>query len=124
MKIFAVIHARFNSQRLPGKVLRKFCGKKMLEFQITRVKKSKLINKIIIATTKSKKDNDIVNLATKNNVNVFRGSSRDLVGRVYNSVKHDKPDIIIRVSGDNPLIDPAILDMVIKKMLTNKLVLI
>lgn len=120
MKIFAVIHARFNSQRLPGKVLRKFCGQRMLEFQITRVKKSKLIDKIIIATTKSKKDNDIVNLATKNNVNVFRGSSRDLVGRVYNSVKQDKPDIIIRVSGDNPLIDPAIIDMVIKKMLTNK----
>ena len=120
MNTVAVIHARVSSSRLKHKVIRNFCGIPMLSFQILRVKRVKSINKIIVITTNRKEDNKIVQLAIDNNVDFFRGSQNDVLDRIFFSVRKLKPKFIIRISGDNPLIDPKVINLVIKKLYTKK----
>lgn len=120
MKTFAVIHARLSSSRLKHKVIKNFCGNPMISFQIQRLKKSKLVDRIIVATTNKKEDDKIVKLAIENNVNFSRGSQNDVLKRIFYSVKKNNPKFIIRISGDNPLIDPEIVDLVIKELHSGK----
>ena len=71
------------SERFPGKVLKKISDVSLIEWVIRRVKKSKKIKKIILATTKNKKDDVLKKIAIKNKVSIFRGESRDVLGRFY-----------------------------------------
>ena len=105
--IALVIQARNSSTRLPYKIMKDLCGKKLLERIIERVKKVKKIDKIIIATTKRKEDDIIVSLAKKNNVESFRGSTNDLIDRYYKSVKGRNFKYILRLPSDNPIPDPV-----------------
>ena len=120
-KIIASIEARMTSSRLPGKVLMKALddGTSMLEFMIKRVKKSKLINKIIIATTKNKTDQPIIDLCEKLKVDYYRGSEEDVLLRVLEAHKKFESDIIVELTGDCPLIDPIIMDEIISVYLEN-----
>lgn len=120
LNISAVIQARMGSTRLPGKVLKKIDGKPILQYQIERIKKSKLINKIIIATTKEKKDNKIEKLAKKVKVNCFRGSTNDVLGRVAGAIKKFKVDIHVELISDSPFSDPEIIDKIIYFFLRKK----
>ena len=113
LNISAVIQARMGSTRLPGKVLKKIDGKPILQYQIERIKKSKLINQIIIATTKEKKDKKIENLAKKMNIKCFRGSTNDVLGRVAGAIKKFKVDIHVELISDSPFSDPKIIDKII-----------
>jgi len=113
-KVVCIIQARMGSTRLPGKVLKDLFGKKALEHLIERVKQSKLIDEIIIATTESEQDNAIVEQAEKSGVKYFRGSENDVLSRYYNAAKENSADIVIRITSDCPLIDPFIIDDVIR----------
>ena len=116
--IIGVIQARTSSRRLPGKVLRKILGKPMIMHQIYRHQKSKFLDKIIVATSTDKQDDTLVNLLTRENVLVFRGSLNDVLKRFYETAKSLNPcqeDYIVRLTGDCPLHDPSVLDEVIKK---------
>ena len=110
MKVVASIEARMGSSRLPGKSIRKILDKPMLELMIERVKDCKEVDDIIIATSSNKKDNVIAELASKLDVNYFRGSENDVLDRVLNAAKMIKADVIVELWGDCPLIDPEILD--------------
>lgn len=111
--MIAIIQVRTGSSRLPAKALKEVCGKTLLEHQILRVKKSVLIDKIIIATTEKKEDDPIVDIALKTGVEFYRGSENDVLDRYYQvAKKYNQPDIV-RLTGDCPLIDPAIIDLVI-----------
>lgn len=81
---------------------------------IERLKRIKQANDIIIATTKLKVDDKIVAVAKKLNVKFFRGSEKDVLGRVFYAAKKFKTDIIVEITGDTPLIDPEISDSIIK----------
>ena len=119
--IVASIEARMTSSRLPGKVLMdSIDGISMLEFMISRVKKSKLINKIIVATTINLSDQPIVDLCKKLKISYFRGSEEDVLSRVLNAHKKFKSDIIVELTGDCPLIDPIIIDKIILTYLNNQ----
>ena len=117
--IAAIIQARMGSSRLPGKILKKISGKTMLEHIIERVKKSKYINKIIIATSEEKEDNCVEELLKNINVQIFRGHKYDVLSRYYNSAKIFNVEYIVRICADCPLIDPKTIDLVIKKHLNN-----
>lgn len=117
MKIGAIIQARVGSTRLPGKVLRDMCGKSVLEHVTTRMKQSRYIDEIIIATTILDRDLAIVKEAEKIGVTVFRGSEDDVLARYYLAAEANKLDVIVRITSDCPLIDPQVVDEVIKDYL-------
>jgi spore coat polysaccharide biosynthesis protein SpsF len=113
MKIVCFIEARFRSTRLPGKVLKPILGKPMLELMIERLKRARTIDGIVVATTDQAADDGIAELAQRLNVGVFRGSEDDVLGRVLGAARAFQADVIVETTGDCPLHDPAIIDMVV-----------
>ncbi|HEY9206265.1 MAG TPA: glycosyltransferase family protein [Candidatus Methanoperedens sp.] len=114
MRIIAIIQARLGSTRLPGKVLLDLQGKTVLEHVIDRVRASKFINNIVVATTILKKDLRIVNICSSNGISVYCGSENDVLDRYYQAAKLFNADNIVRITSDCPLIDPLVIDEVIK----------
>lgn len=100
------------STRLPGKVLKKVLGKTLLELLIARVKAARTVERIIVATTDLKIDDQIERLAVSNNLDFFRGSSDDVLDRYFKCSRKFKLEIIVRITGDCPLMDPVIIDKV------------
>lgn len=119
MKIGVIIQARMGSSRLPKKVMKKIQGKSILEHVVERVKQSKLIDEIIIATTTEEKDSIIAVEAIRLGVKVFRGSEEDVLSRYYYGAKKYELNVIVRITSDCPLIDPVVLDDVIGLYLEN-----
>ncbi|MGG3888378.1 cytidylyltransferase domain-containing protein [Metabacillus fastidiosus] len=119
MKIVAIIQARMGSTRLPGKVMKTVNGKTLLEYQLERVKRSKLIDEVIIATTNKEKEQPIIDLCKKLSIRYYSGSENDVLSRYYEAAKKYDGDIIVRLTSDCPLIDPEVIDIVIKQYLDN-----
>lgn len=111
-----ITQARKGSTRLPGKVLKKINGKELLTIHLERLQEAKLVNKIIVATTIEKGDDEIFDLMRSKNIPVYRGSENDVLDRFYQSVKHLElnPKWIVRVTSDCPLLDPRLVDAVIE----------
>ncbi len=114
MVISAIIQARMGSTRLPGKVLKEVLGKPILWHLINRIKKAKLINEIIIATTKNEIDRPILKFAEENGIKNYAGSEEDVLDRYYQTAKKFNADPIVRITADCPLIDPEIIDSVVR----------
>lgn len=121
MKIVAVTQARTNSSRLPKKVLLEIGGKTILEIHLNRLKSSKLVDKLIVATTGNEADDAIIEIAEKVNADFFRGDETDVLDRYFQAVKHENADYIVRVTSDCPLIDGEIVDETVTFALRNKL---
>lgn len=119
MKIGAIIQARMGSTRLSGKVMKDLEGKTVLEHVINRVRQSKMIDEIIIATTTHDRDDVIETEALRCGVKVFRGSEDDVLSRYYYAAKENGLDVVVRITSDCPLIDPKVLDEVIQCYLNN-----
>ncbi len=118
--IIAVIQARISSIRYPGKVMKNVLGKPLLWYLIERLKRSKRIDKIVIATTVNKADNKIVDFAKRNNIDYFRGSEDDVLGRIYNASVNYNPDYLFRITADCPLIDPRHCDTLVNRITKEK----
>lgn len=100
-----VIQARMSSSRLPGKVLKDIDGKPMLQRQIERLKNN-LTYPVVVATSNDSSDNEIEILCKKINTKIYRGSLNNVVSRFIDCSKEMGFSHIIRVGGDDPLIDP------------------
>ena len=111
--VLAILQARMGSSRLPGKVLMKISGKPMLELQIERIVRAELIDKLVVATSENSENNEIENFCEKNNIECFRGSENDLLDRYYQCAKQYNPSIIVRLTGDDPLACPEVIDKMI-----------
>ncbi|MEW6407114.1 MAG: glycosyltransferase family protein [Patescibacteria group bacterium] len=120
-RIGCIIQARMNSHRLFGKVLVKICGKSILEHIIERIKESKYIQEIIIATSSSGINDPIRDLGNKINIPVFSGSEDDVLSRYIEVSKTYNFRIIVRVTADDPLIDIQEADKMIKILEEKKL---
>ena len=113
MKIIAITQARTGSKRFPNKIMNKIDDETLLSVHINRIKKSKKINSIIIATTNKKKD-DIIELeSNKLNVSCYRGDEEDVLDRFFHAAKPYNPDFIVRLTSDCPLIDSSLIDIII-----------
>lgn len=113
MKIGAIIQARFDSERLPGKVLLELPFKSsvtVIEHIANRLKNSNKINEIILATSKEKNDKIIVEEGERIGINVFAGEKNDVLNRFIAAAELYKIDVIIRMTGDNPIIFTDLLD--------------
>lgn len=109
-----ISQARSGSTRLPKKVLLKIQGRELLGIQLTRLKNCREIDKIIIATTVDTEDDTIVGLCNSWNVAVSRGQINDVLDRYYQAALPFKPKWVVRVTSDCPLIDPELVDAVVK----------
>jgi spore coat polysaccharide biosynthesis protein SpsF len=120
-KVIIVTQARLGSTRFPGKVLERIGKTTLLEFHIQRLKKSKHFSDIIIATTHEEGVEAIEQIALHENIVLYKGSTEDVLDRFYQAVKGEKPDYIVRLTSDCPLIDPILIDEVIELTLEHKL---
>jgi len=120
MKVVAIIQARMGSTRLPGKVLMDICGKTMLARGHDRVKRARMINEVVVATTDQKKDDILENYCIANGWNYFRGSQDDVLDRYYLAAKEHHADAVVRITSDCPLIDHNVIDRVIECFLLKR----
>jgi len=102
------------STRLPGKVLKEVLGKSLLEYLVERLRRVLLADEIIIATTTNDTDLSIVDICSRLNVPVTRGAEFDVLERYYEAARQHQADIVVRVTSDCPLIDPQVVDDVIR----------
>ena len=118
MKVVAVTQARYNSSRLPGKVLLKIGDKTLLQIHIERILTSKKIDQVILATTFEQQSDQLIGIAKSLNVAFFQGSTENVLDRFYQSVKAHEPDYVIRLTSDCPLVDSEIIDQVVDKCIS------
>ena len=116
-KIVAVIQARMGSSRLPGKVLMPVAGKPLLEHIIDRLRRSKTVDEIVIATSDNTSDDPLVEFAQNRGVPLVRGSEDNVLLRYNKAAEEINADVIIRVTGDAPLVDPEVMDRLVRTLL-------
>lgn len=114
MNTIAIVQARMGSSRLPGKVMRQINGVPMIELLLHRLNIAKHLDKVIVATTTNENDHELVEYVKKLGYEVFQGSEDDVLERYYQAAKLHKPDTIVRITGDCPLVDPELVDEVIE----------
>lgn len=121
MMIGGIVQARMGSSRLPGKVLMEIDVNKnpVIYYVMEQLKHCKLLDKIVVATTDLKKDDVIENYVTKKDIECFRGSAEDVLDRYYQCAKRFSFSTIVRITSDNPLIDPEIIDKIVVQFKTN-----
>jgi len=110
-----IIQARLGSTRFPQKTMKIIKNQPMLYYLLNQVLHSKKISKIIIATTTLPEDDAIENFANSMNIDVFRGDVDDVLDRYFQCAQKFNISNIVRLTADNPLIDPLIIDNCIKK---------
>ena len=106
-----IIQARMGSTRFPGKVMKLIGEKPMLYYSVKRAKLSKYSDIVIVATTPNSPE--IIQWCDAQNIPVFVGSEQDVLDRYYQAAKKYNLDIVIRVTSDNPFVDPEIIDLLV-----------
>jgi len=112
--VAAIIEARTASTRLPGKVLLDLAGKPSLERLVERVRRSRLVDRVVVATTTNPEDEAIESLCRTLGCDCFRGSQDDVLARVLGAARAVEADLIVELTGDCPLIDHRHIDQVIR----------
>ena len=120
VKNLGIVQARMGSTRLPGKVLKKIKGATLIEILLKRLSKSKQIDKIVVATTNNSEDEKLVDYVKSLGFETFCGDEDDVLNRYYQCAKSFNAQTIIRVTGDCPLIDPELVDDIIKHFYSSK----
>ena len=110
--MLAIIQARSSSKRFPKKIFRKIKKRTLIEMVIRRLKKVKKIKKIIVATSNKPSDDKLANYLKKKKINLYRGKLNDVTDRLYNASAGN--NYFIRINGDSPLIDPSLINKMIK----------
>ncbi len=108
------------STRLPGKVLADIQGHPMLWYVVQRTRAAQTLDDVIVATTSEPADDKIVALCSELGVTCFRGSEEDVLDRYYQAALREKADVVVRITSDCPLIDPEIIDKVIREFLATQ----
>jgi glutamate-1-semialdehyde 2,1-aminomutase len=119
-KIVAIIQARYDSLRLRGKILKKIVGYPSIELVYKRLKKSKLINEIIIATYNHPDNLKFIDFLKKKKIKYYLGNKDNVLKRYYDAAVFYNATDVVRITGDSTLIDPQIVDKVIKQYLEKK----
>src|SRR3989344_296480 len=118
-KIAVIIEARYSSSRLNGKTMMEIKDRPLLDLLIQRVKPSKLIDNIIVATTVKENCDVIENYCKRSGIVCFRGSEDDVLERVLSAARENNVDIIVELTADDPLVDAELVDNMVKFYLEN-----
>lgn len=114
--VTAVIQARVGSSRLPGKVMYPLDGSPVLEHVIERVIQANRVDDIVVATTTEPPDDVLADYAPEFGADVIRGSEQNVLSRFERATEQYEPDIIVRVTGDCPLVSPKFIDTAIERL--------
>ena len=114
LSTIAIIQARLNSIRFPNKVMQKINGKPLIEILIERVASAKEVNKIVVATSVNKKNKKLIEFLKRKKISFYQGSENNVLKRYYDAATKNKFKNIIRITGDCPLVDPALIDQYVK----------
>lgn len=119
--ILAILQARTSSTRLPGKVLLEILGRPMILLQVERIRRSQRIDKLVVATSQDRRDDELAKICMAAGVEIFRGNLDDVLDRFYQAASLETPEHVVRLTGDCPLADPLIIDAVVEYCLSNRL---
>lgn len=120
-KVVIVTQARIGSSRFPKKIVQKLGGKTLIDHHIDRLLKVANKDKVIVATTKEEGIDQLLALLNKKEVEIYQGSTNNVLDRFFHAVKDENPDYVVRVTSDCPLIDPKLIEAVIAFTIQNKL---
>jgi glutamate-1-semialdehyde 2,1-aminomutase len=115
MKVVAIVQARMGSTRLPNKVMKQIVGVPMIELLLARLAKSKKIDQIVLATSTDERNTPLVEHVQRLGYVCVRGSESDVLDRYLIAARQVKADVVVRITGDCPLIDPVLVDQAIAK---------
>ena len=113
--VVAIIQARMGSSRLPGKSLAEIEKRPMLWHVIHRVKRASLVDRVVVATSTAPADDVIEKMCRENGVPCHRGSENDVLDRFYHAARAEKAAQVVRITADCPLIDPEVIDRVVRR---------
>lgn len=114
MRVVALVQARMGSTRFPGKVLADIEGKPMLEHIVTRLRRAATLDEIVVVTTEKAEDDPVTAVAEGAGVQTFRGSELDVLKRYADAARALGAEVVVRITGDCPLIDPDVTDSVVR----------
>ena len=120
LNVVAVVQARMGSSRLPGKVLEDIAGAPLLARVVERAEAATGVGAVTIATSTARRDDAIEALAAKIGVDCYRGSEEDVLSRVLGAARKADADVVVRLTGDCPLLDPELIDQVIARVLSSE----
>jgi spore coat polysaccharide biosynthesis protein SpsF len=112
--VVGIIQARMGSSRLPGKVLKDVHGMPLLIREIVRVRRAQSLGQVIVATTVDPEDDPIAEFCRRQGVPFYRGDPLDVLDRYYQAAQLFKAEVVVRLTGDCPLIDPREIDRTVR----------
>jgi spore coat polysaccharide biosynthesis protein SpsF len=115
-RVVGIIQARMGSTRLPGKALAEVAGQPLLAIMIKRVQSAGSLDAVWVATTDNERDDPIADLALRRGAGVFRGSEVDVLARYAGAAEAARAEVVVRLTSDCPLLDPAVIDRVVGEL--------
>lgn len=113
-KVIVLVQARMGSSRFPGKMLALLNDKPIIEWVLRRCAKAQEVSQVVLATSDLARDDSLSDHAEQIGFDVFRGNEEDVLGRFALAAQQYTPEIIVRVCGDRPLVDPNMVDLAIR----------
>jgi len=118
-RVVCVVQARMGSNRLPGKVLRELEGKPMLSHLLERLKLCRTFDQVVVATSLLEQDRPVAELARREGLSCFCGDEDDVLSRYVGAACQTGAEVVVRITGDCPLIDPVTSDDAVRYFLAN-----
>jgi glutamate-1-semialdehyde 2,1-aminomutase len=115
MKIIALVQARMGSTRMPNKVMKKINGIPMIELLLTRLARSKELDQIVVATTMNERDLCLISHVNQLGYSCEQGSESDVLDRYVQAARKHQADVVVRITGDCPLVDADLVDEAIRR---------
>lgn len=112
----AVVQARTGSARLPGKVLMDVAGLPLIAHTLRRLKPAEALDSIVLATSDLDRDDELAEVAAAEGATVVRGPEDDVLTRFVMAADETQADMVVRITGDCPLPDPAVVDRVVREL--------
>lgn len=119
-RVVAIIQGRMSSSRLPGKILADIAGQPMLQRVFIRTSRSASVSQTIFATTTDPTDDPVAEYCDFSGIPFMRGSQFDVLDRYYQTAKQAKGDVVVRITADCPVIDPALIDDVVRTVTSDQ----
>jgi glutamate-1-semialdehyde 2,1-aminomutase len=113
LKTVAIVQARMGSMRFPNKVMRPVCGTPLIGLLLRRLAMASRVDLIVLATSADARNDSLTRYVEELGFRVYRGSENDVLDRYYNAAREFAADVVVRVTGDCPIIDPTVVDAVI-----------
>lgn len=109
----AIVQARTNSSRLPGKVMMPLLGRPVLDWVLRRTTRARTVDRTVLATTNHDRDDVLEGVARRQGIETFRGSEGDVLQRFIRTADAHKAETVVRICADNPLVSPRIVNAVV-----------